>query len=141
MPNSDYGVPADRLERSNMAAEMALRYPEGFARHQAATPAATGSGAAAPRAVLTGEMNQLQALRETIALAEKSGMAAAPGSELGLDHLRRMLDTVEQSDSFSPAKLGRWLGWAQCAVVAAGVGVSLDDMKELNTRHQSTHRG
>ncbi|WP_239591355.1 hypothetical protein [Mycolicibacterium tusciae] len=31
-------------------------------------------------------------------------------------------------------KLGRWLGWAQCAVVAANVGLSLDDMKAINQR-------
>lgn len=79
-------------------------------------------------------MNQLQAFRDTIALAEQRGMPELPGSDLGLHHLRRMVAVVEEG-SFGPAKLGRWLGWAQCAVVAAGVGVTLDDMKALNARH------
>jgi hypothetical protein len=35
---------------------------------------------------------------------------------------------------FSDAKLGRWLGWAQCAVVASGVA-TLTDMKEINQAH------
>ena len=56
-----------------------------------------------------------------------------PGSDLGLSHLRVMMETVEKSE-FSDAKLGRWLGWAQCAVVAAHVGVTLADMKELNMK-------
>lgn len=76
-------------------------------------------------------MNQRRALRETIELAEQRGMPALPGSDVGLSHLRSMLETVEKSD-FSEAKLGRWLGWAQCAVVAANVGVTLTDMKALN---------
>ncbi len=52
----------------------------------------------------------------------------------GLEHLRSMLAKVNAS-KFSDAKLGRWLGWAQCAVVAANVGPTLDDMKALNMRH------
>jgi hypothetical protein len=79
-------------------------------------------------------MNQLAALRDTVALAERCGMPEMPGSELGLGHLRSMLATVTASN-FSAAKLGRWLGWAQCAVVAANVGIPLDDMKALNQRH------
>lgn len=80
-------------------------------------------------------MNQIDALSETVALAEQHGMPELPGSELGLDHLRSMLTRVNGSE-FSPAKLGRWLGWAQCALVAAGVGITLDDMKALNLRHK-----
>lgn len=76
-------------------------------------------------------MNQLRALRETVELAERRGMPTLPGSDVGLGHLRSMLETVETSE-FSEAKLGRWLGWAQCAVVAANVGVTLADMKALN---------
>jgi len=81
-------------------------------------------------------MEQVEAFRETVALAAKHGMPAMPGSELGLDHLRVMLNTVE-GQSFDEDKLGRWLGWAQCAVVAAGVDISLNDMKTLNARYQS----
>lgn len=80
-------------------------------------------------------MEQVEALRETVALAAKHGMPVMPGSELGLEHLRAMLGTVEEQ-SFDEDKLGRWLGWAQCAVVAAGVGISLNDMKALNARYQ-----
>lgn len=80
------------------------------------------------------EVNQLQAFRDTVALAEQRGMPGLPGSDLGLDHLRRMASVLEEA-AFSPAKLGRWLGWAQCAVVAAGIGVTLDDMKTLNASH------
>lgn len=79
-------------------------------------------------------MNQADALRETVRLAEQHGMPEIPGSELGLDHLRSMLTTVSRS-KFSEAKLGRWLGWAQCALVAADVGVTLADMKTLNACH------
>lgn len=85
-------------------------------------------------------MNQLQAFRDTVALAEQQGMPELPGSDLGLDHLRRMAAVLEEA-SFSPAKLGRWLGWAQCAVVAAGVGVTLDDMKTLNASHLGDPHG
>ena len=74
-------------------------------------------------------MNQLQAFRDTVALAEQRGMPELPGSDLGLDHLRRMAAVLEEA-AFSPAKLGRWLGWAQCAVVAAGIGVTLDDIED-----------
>lgn len=79
-------------------------------------------------------MNQLQALRETVRLAGECGMPELPGNTLGLEHLRAMAATAEKS-SFSPSKLGRWLGWAQCALVAANVGVTLEDMKALNMRH------
>lgn len=84
-------------------------------------------------------MNQVEALRETVRLAEQRGMPEMVGSDLGLDHLRSMLKTVSAS-KFSDAKLGRWLGWAQCALVAADVGVTLADMKTLNTRHLDSKR-
>ncbi len=79
-------------------------------------------------------MNQVEALRETVRMAELHGMPTTAGSGLGLDHLRAMLATAHGSE-FSEAKLGRWLGWAQCAVVAADIGLTLEDMKALNVRH------
>lgn len=79
-------------------------------------------------------MNQLEAFRETIALAERKGMPPDPETSRGLAHLRRMLEQVE-AGVFSPAKLGRWLGWAQCAVVAACPDVTLEDMKAINRKH------
>lgn len=80
-------------------------------------------------------MNQLQALHDTVALAESRNMPEMPGNPLGLGHLRQMLrdiEAAEESAPFSAAKLGRWLGWAQCALVAANVDVDLEDMRSLN---------
>lgn len=85
------------------------------------------------------EVNQLQALRETVRLAEERGVPEMPGSDLGLEHLRKMAAAVE-AGRFSEAKLGRWLGWAQCAVVAANVGVTLADVKAINIRHAGEDR-
>ncbi|MDF0532275.1 hypothetical protein P0W64_21200 [Tsukamurella sp. 8F] len=83
------------------------------------------------------EVNQIKAFRDTLALAEERGMDEDPDSDVGLAHLRGMLATVEQTaDSFSPAKLGRWLGWVQSAVVAAKVG-TLDDMRAINNRNKA----
>lgn len=81
-------------------------------------------------------MNQLQAFRDTVALAETRGMADKRCSaHVNLAHLRDMLATVERADPlFSDAKLGRWLGWAQASVVACGCA-SLDEMKQINQRH------
>lgn len=78
-------------------------------------------------------MNQKQALADTLELAEAHGMPELPGSELGLEHLRQMNATVQASD-YSASKVGRWLGWAQCAVVAADIGLTLNDMKQINMR-------
>jgi hypothetical protein len=79
-------------------------------------------------------MNQLEALRETIRLAEEAaGMPERPGNDVGLAHLRHMAATAE-AGNFGAAKLGRWFGWAQCALVAANVGVTLADMKSLNAK-------
>lgn len=75
-------------------------------------------------------MNQSRAFAKTVALAEDRGMPEDPESSLGLAHLRDMLARVE-STQMSPSKLGRWLGWAQAAVVAAGVA-DLEEMKLLN---------
>lgn len=85
-------------------------------------------------------MNQLAAFRDTIAVADEHEMPElGKESGLGLAHLRSMYERAQafQNDweTFSEAKLGRWLGWAQCAVVAANVGVTLDDMKQINRSH------
>lgn len=77
-------------------------------------------------------MNQREAFRETILLAEIAGMSDHDTMELGLPHMRSMYARI--TDDFSDGKLGRWLGWAQCALVAANVGVTLDDMKSLNKK-------
>lgn len=78
-------------------------------------------------------MNQLAAFKDTVALAESLGMEEEHGSSVGLEHLREMLEIVENSE-FSESKLGRWLGWAQCALVSTGLA-GLEDMKLINMRH------
>ena len=78
-------------------------------------------------------MNQLAAFKDTIELAEQRGMPEW-GGELGLAHLRSMYERAIEG-KHSDAKLGRWLGWAQCAVVAAAIGLTLEDMKAINMRY------
>lgn len=76
-------------------------------------------------------MDMLAAFDETISLAQARGMVE-PREGLSLAHLRDMRTRI--APSFSRSKLGRWLGWAQCAVVASGVA-TLEEMKEINKRH------
>lgn len=78
-------------------------------------------------------MNQVAAFDETLALAEERGMPELPGSSVGLAHMREMRGRIQ--DSFSDAKLGRWLGWAQAMLVAADTGLTLEDVKQINLRH------
>ena len=78
-------------------------------------------------------MRQLDAFRATIQIAKFHRMRRDPGNPLGLDHLIEMLEKAETGD-FSESKLGRWLGWAQAAVVAANIGATLDDMKDINKK-------
>ena len=81
-------------------------------------------------------MNQLAAMRETLTRAQKCGMSSIDGLATGCDywHLQDMMERA-QIGEFSEAKLGRWLGWMQCAVVAADIGLTLEDMKEINLRY------
>lgn len=83
-------------------------------------------------------MNQRAAFDETVALAIEKGMHpwVSSGQEsLGLNHLLSMQTKINEG-TFSEPKLGRWLGWAQAALVAANVGVSLEDVKAINLRHE-----
>ena len=68
-----------------------------------------------------------EALRQTAEIAAQAD-DMPEGGELGRAHIVGMLDRIE---GFSPSKLGRWLGWAQAAVVAAGAA-TLEDMKRIN---------
>lgn len=80
-------------------------------------------------------MNQIAAMAKTLEAARAAGMdnITSDNSELDFPHLQDMYDRVIASPAdFSEAKLGRWLGWMQAAVVAAGVGLSLDTMKAIN---------
>lgn len=86
-------------------------------------------------------VDQLRALRETVALAEDRDMPEMPGEDIGLEHLRFMLAEVESRlDDFPPDKLGRWVGWAQCTLRCAGVATK-DEMRELNIRCSETAAG
>ena len=84
-------------------------------------------------------MNQLQAFRDTIAfLKARDRIGAWVEKSRGRDpsvrsiHVFDMLQRIEENPSaFSPAKLGRWLGWAQAAMCACGV-LSLEEAKMIN---------
>jgi hypothetical protein len=79
-------------------------------------------------------MNQHAAFDETVNIAYKSDMPEGDlDNPLSLAHLLDMQERI--TPEFSDAKLGRWLGWAQAALVAANVGVTLDDVKQINLRH------
>lgn len=81
-------------------------------------------------------MNQRQAFKATLELAWERGMhfqaEQAPSENLTYRHLVNMYDQIAAGD-FSPTKMGRWLGWAQASVVAAGIA-TLDEMKAINKR-------
>lgn len=98
-------------------------------------------------------MKMLEAMRDTVALMER-GLAqisehsdmpayeriAQLDNDLKPSHLRDMLRTMESGINpqnpdagFSEGKMGRWLGWAQAAVVAMQCA-TLDDMKAINKR-------
>lgn len=82
-------------------------------------------------------MNQREAFDDTLALAAKMGMPALPDSSLGFAHMKDMRFRINLDGNFSDAKLGRWLGWAQAALVAANVGVTLEDVKAINRKHSA----
>lgn len=83
-------------------------------------------------------MNQRAAFVETIALADHAGMPehSPVDPSLGLAHLRDMYARLDPE--WSDAKVGRWLGWAQAALVAANVGITLEQVKQINLRHSTT---
>ena len=82
-------------------------------------------------------MDQINAFIDTLTFAQEAGMAYCEfeTKEVNFWHLQDMLEQItENPERFSEAKLGRWLGWAQCAVVAGGYG-TLDDMKQINRKN------
>ena len=82
-------------------------------------------------------MNQVEAFVDTLTLAQERGMADCDFEVESVNywHLQDMLEQIKtEPERFSEAKLGRWLGWAQCAVVA-GMYATLDEMKQINQRH------
>lgn len=87
-------------------------------------------------------MNQIAAFKETLELARKHNMdnSSSDVPELDYPHLQYMYDRAllasEGEQPFSEDKIGRWLGWAQAAVMAYGNGsIPLNEIKELNKRH------
>lgn len=101
-------------------------------------------------------MNMLEAMRDTISLMDERLETVASGydpddvrhfemlqPDLKPEHLRDMLHVMESGVNsqdteagFSEGKMGRWLGWAQAAVVAMNLS-SLDEMKEINKKWAS----
>ena len=85
-------------------------------------------------------MNQRAAFNETVKIAYESEMPMGePDDPFSLAHLIYMQERI--TPEFSDAKLGRWLGWAQAALVVAGVGFDLEDVKQINLRHAGQERG
>lgn len=78
-------------------------------------------------------MNMIAAAQETLERAAAAGMANVSSDipELDFPHLQKMLATMLEGN-MSEAKVGRWLGWMQAAVVAADIGLTLEDMKQIN---------
>lgn len=72
------------------------------------------------------------AMERTILLAELQGMWRKRPRTLGLSYEHLLQMRFEMDSMTDREKLNRWLGWAQCAVVAAGCA-SLEDMKKLNS--------
>lgn len=79
-------------------------------------------------------MNQRKAFIETVDLAIDRGMPENPHLDTGLDHLMDMEDAISRHPEWSESKVGRWLGWAQCAVVCAGIA-TLEEVKQINLRN------
>lgn len=80
-------------------------------------------------------MNQRQAFKETLEAMDARLIVARTYQllpELSPQHLHDMYERL--TDDMSDAKLGRWLGWAQCAVVAMDIGFTLEDMKAINQK-------
>lgn len=81
-------------------------------------------------------MNMIAAFEDTLELAgPRLRRATPPPPGCDWEHLQSMLDRITANPAdFSPAKLGRWLGYAQGVLVALDVA-TLDEMKEINKRH------
>jgi len=86
-------------------------------------------------------VNMREAFRDTLSLAWQRGMHFKDEElqpELTYQHLVVMHDEFAlHPERFSDAKLGRWLGWAQAAVVAAGCA-TLEEMKQINFKWRDT---
>lgn len=81
-------------------------------------------------------MNMIAAARETLEAARAVGMdnIMSELSDADFPHLEEMVVKMETT-VMTEGKLGRWLGWIQACVYVADVGITLDDLKEINRRH------
>jgi uncharacterized protein (DUF849 family) len=77
-------------------------------------------------------MNQRKAFKDTVLMGIIRNMPK--DGDLGLHHMIDMDRRLDEHPEYSDAKIGRWLGWAQAALVAANVGVTLEDVKQVNMR-------
>lgn len=84
----------------------------------------------------------VQAAADTLDLALRRRMTQREGklpSSMQSVHLAEMLVKMAGSDernepAMSMGKTGRWLGWMQASVVAAGCA-TLEEMKDINRRY------
>lgn len=80
-------------------------------------------------------MMQLEAMHDTVRLAEKRGYKGTQ-PDASLEHFRSMLSRATEGraiGTFSEAKLGRWLGYIQGALVAERV-LTLGECKSINQK-------
>ncbi len=76
-------------------------------------------------------MNIKKAAKETLTLAINDSRATwSENPALSKPHIKRICLAIIDGE-VEGDKAHRWLGWAQCAVVGAGI-CSLDQMKEIN---------
>lgn len=82
-------------------------------------------------------INQVAAFKATLDMAAERNMALVPmpDESLSFEHMEDMWEKIISAEDdetpFDPGKLGRWLGWAQCCMVAGGLA-TLDELKALN---------
>jgi len=74
-------------------------------------------------------INISTALKKVVTGTEGKWSTAGNGM-LGREHILDMLEQMESGKVFGE-KAHRWLGWAQAAIVGAGIG-DLDLMKKIN---------
>lgn len=83
-------------------------------------------------------MNTRAAIDETMRLAAFCASRSVDRwtfyhESLSFGHLTDMHSRID--DTFDEAKLSRWLGWMQAAIVSWGAGASVEQMKEINRKH------
>lgn len=52
---------------------------------------------------------------------------------IGYAHILEMRDRIF-AENMSDAKMDRWLGWMQCAIVTWSPDISVEDIKEINRK-------